>query len=116
MTKDSLERFRRAAKALKASYEVGAPDALARIRINPPGRAAEDLKHADFLHVVARENQFTSWPMMKEAILRLGMDRAARQQRLKIALWHGQSQVVRDIIWEDPNVCLLYTSPSPRDS
>jgi len=104
MTKDSLERFRRAAKALKASYEVGAPDALARIRINPPGRTAEDLKHADFLHVVARENQFTSWPMMKEAILRLGMDRAARQQRLKIALWHGQSQVVRDIIWEDPNV------------
>ena len=42
MTKDSLERFRRAAKALKASYEVGAPDALARIRINPRGRTAED--------------------------------------------------------------------------
>lgn len=116
MTKDPLDRFRRAAKALKASYEAGVPDGLTRMRANPPRRDGAELKHADFLHVIARENQFNSWPMMKEAIARLGMDRAARQQRLKVALWHGQTQIIRDLVWEDPNVtdgalglqCALY--------
>ena len=116
MIKDPLDRFRRAAKALKASYEAGEPNAISRLRINPPRRDGAELKHADYLHVVARENQFNSWPIMKEAIARLGMDRAARQQRLKIALWHGQTQVIRDLVWDDPEVaqgafglqCALY--------
>ncbi len=113
---DPLDRFRRAAKALKANYEAGGQEALARLRENPPRRDGGDLKHADFLHVIARENQFNSWPMMKEAIARLGMNRAARQQRLKIALWQGQTQVIRDLVWDDPDVaqgafglrCALY--------
>ncbi len=116
MTKDPLENYRRAAKALKASFETGAPDALVRVRANDPRRDGAELKHADYLHVIARENQFTSWPMMKEVIARLGMDRAQRQQRLKVALWHGQTQVIRDLVWEDPDVadgavglqCALY--------
>lgn len=116
MTKDPLDRFRRAAKALKASFESGEPDGLTRMRSNPPRRDGAELIHADYLHVIARENQFNSWPQMKEAIGRLGMDRAARQQRLKVALWRGQTQIIRDLIWEDPDVtdgaiglqCALY--------
>ena len=116
MTHDPLDKFRRAAKALKTAYETGQSDALTRLsRVNPRPDGAE-LKHADFLHVIARENNFATWPQMKDSIARLGMDRAQRQQRLKVALWHGQAQVIRDIVWDDPQVtdgafglqCALY--------
>lgn len=116
MTKDPLDRFRRAAKALKSSFEAGEPDGLVRLRSYSPRTGGAELKHADYLHVVARENQFSSWPTMKSAIERLGMDRAQRQQRLKIALWKGQVQIIRDLVWDDPDVadgafglqCALY--------
>jgi hypothetical protein len=49
------------------------------------------LKHADFLHVIARENSFATWPAMKASIEALGHDRAGKLQRLKIALHHGQT-------------------------
>ena len=112
---DPLDPFRRAAKALKSGYESGDAEARTRLRLHPP-RAGEELKHADFLHVIARENNFISWPAMKDSVERLGLDRAERQQRLKIALWNGQVQIIRDLVWDDPQVtdgafglqCALY--------
>lgn len=99
-----LDRFRRAAKALKARYERGEPDALARLAAHPPRRDGADFRHADYLHVIARENSFASWPAMKEAIETLGLDRAEKLQRLKIALHHGQDNIVQRLLADIPDL------------
>ncbi|MBU2994230.1 ankyrin repeat domain-containing protein [Octadecabacter sp. 1_MG-2023] len=100
---DPLEQFRRAAKTLKSRYETGDADARARLKAHPP-RSAGDLKHADFLHVIAQENSFASWPAMKDAIETMGLDRATKVQRLKIALFHGQTGVVQRLISNTPDL------------
>jgi len=110
---DPLDNFRRDAKQLQKAFEAGDRPAIDRIKSSG---VQGDLKRADFLHVIANENSFLSWPMMKDAVDRLGMDRAQRQQRLKIALLNGQAQVIRDLVWDDPEVtkdafglqCALY--------
>ncbi|MBT8426057.1 MAG: hypothetical protein KJO67_13855, partial [Silicimonas sp.] len=89
----SIEQLRRDAKALRKAYEAGDRDALRRVDAHVR-RNAPDLKHADFLHVIARENAFESWPRLVWAAETVGLDRAARQQRLKIAIYHGQNWVV----------------------
>jgi hypothetical protein len=62
------------------------------------------LKHADFLHVIARENSFATWPAMKASIEALGLDRAGKLQRLKIALHHGQTGVVHRFMEDKPDL------------
>lgn len=62
------------------------------------------MKHADYLHVVAREAGFASWPALKDAVEEQGMDRAARLQRLKIALAHGQNARVDRLLAETPDL------------
>lgn len=98
----TLDDLRRQAKILHKTYEAGDPTAIGRIdRVNP---RSGDLKHADFLHVIARENSFASWPQMKAAVETQGMDRAAKQQRLKIALYHGQTHVLQQLLWNTPDL------------
>jgi len=105
----------RNAKTLKTSYEAGDLNARARLRQHPP-RAGDDLKHADFLHVIARENSFAAWPAMKEAVQSLGLDRAAKVQRLKIALHNGKTGIVQRLMQDTPDLaaghfgllCALY--------
>ena len=104
MTKDPLNRFRRQAKALRRDHEAGDPRAVARLRANPPRPEGAELKHADYLHVIARENRFASWPHLKLAVETEGLDRAGRQQRLGIALVHGQEHVVRQLLEADPSL------------
>ncbi len=90
MTK-SLEQLRRDAKSLSRAYESGDQSARQRISVFLPRSSGENLKHADYLHVVARENSFVSWPALKLAVELMGMDRATKLQRLKGAVHHGQS-------------------------
>lgn len=99
-----LEQFRRAAKALKAGYERGTPDALTRIAQVRPRSDGADLKHADYLHVIAREESFSSWPVMKDAVEAVGLDRAQKIQRLKIALHAGRTGVVAGLMAETPDL------------
>lgn len=99
---DSLDNFRRDAKALHKAYDT--MDADARRRVEMYVKPTKAPQHADFLHVIAREQTFASWPAMKDAIARLGLDRAARQQRLKIALYNGNMAVVRRLVADDPAV------------
>ena len=100
---DPLHPLRRQAKILHKQYDAGDRDAMIRVNmINP--RAAEPLKHADFLHVIARENDFASWPQMKVAVETRGLDRAARVQRLRSAVAHGQVQVMRQMIADMPDL------------
>ena len=99
----SIEQLRRDAKALRKAYGAGQTHALQRLANYPP-RASGDLKHADFLHVIARENSFESWPKLAWAAETVGLDRAAKQQRLKIALYHGQNWVVDRLLTETPDL------------
>jgi ankyrin repeat protein len=115
MTK-SIEQLRRDAKSLRRTYESGDTYARRRLEAYPPRSDSSDLKHADFLHVIARENGFESWPRLVWASETVGLDHAARQQRLKIALFHGQNWVVEHLLAETPDLvtdefglnCALY--------
>lgn len=99
---DPLDALRRQAKTLQKRYETGDRDAIARVDMVKPRSGA--LKRADFLHVIARENNFTNWPQLKAAVETQGMDRAAKQQRLKIAIYHGQTHVVQQLMWDTPDL------------
>ncbi len=100
---DPLDALRRQAKTLQKQYQAGDKAALERVDAQLP-RKPEALKRADFLHVIAIENSFATWPQMKEAVAMLGMDRAAKVQRLKIALAHGQTGVVTALLADTPDL------------
>jgi ankyrin repeat protein len=100
----TLEQLRRDATALKKAHAAGDGIALTRVRAHVPGRGEQPLKHADFLHVIAREQGFASWPHLKTAAETEGMDRAQRQQRLVLALVHGQDAVIRHLLETDPSL------------
>lgn len=101
--KRSLDALRRSAKTLHRAYETGEPEALARVRDHPP-RNRGALRHADFLHIIAQEMNFASWPRLKLAAETEGLERAARQQRLKMALLQGQSWAVQQLLWDTPDL------------
>lgn len=101
----SLDKLRRQAKDLRKAARDGDPVARARIsaQLEPPP-APENLRHADCLHVVAREAGYLSWPQLKLSVETLGLDRAARLQRLKIALAHGQTDVATSLLDDTPDL------------
>lgn len=103
MTK-SLDQLRRDARALKTAYEAGDRNARERLRLRPPRPKGSPLKHADYLHVIAQENGFASWPALKLAVEVHGMDRATKLQRLKVALYNGQMAVVERLLDEVPDL------------
>ncbi len=96
---DSLDNLRRDAKALKKAFEAG--DANAVQRLHGVRKAP---KHADFLHVVAREAGFASWPEMKLNVEMQGMDRATKQVRLRQALFQGTADVVNGLLDHTPDL------------
>lgn len=100
----SIEQLRRDAKALKKAHEAGEVYARARIASVKPRPDGAVLKHSDYLHVIARENSFASWPSLKLAVEMLGMDVAAKRQRLKIAVHHGQFKVVEQLLTDTPTL------------
>ena len=95
-----LDRLRRRAKALKKAFAAGDAEAVARARAVLPDVQA--LKHADALHIVAREEGHASWPKLKLAFEIAAMDRAGKADRLKIALYFGQHWVVERLLADDP--------------
>ncbi len=101
---NSLDTLRRAAKILRKAYNDGDPAALERLAVRPPRSDSGKLTHADFLHVIARENNFASWPALKLAVEISGMDRARKQQRLKIALYHGHNSAVDRLLTDTPDL------------
>lgn len=99
----SLETLRRDAKRLRRAHLAEDPGAQQRLAQHPPQKPAP-YSHADYLHVVAQENGFGSWPRLKLATDTIGLDRAARQQRLKIALAQGQNWVVEHLLAATPDL------------
>ena len=99
----SIDSLRRRAKKLHKAYEAGHTTALQRVASHNP-RATGDLLHADFLYVVAREEGFESWPKLKFAAQTQGLDFAKKLQRLKIALYQGQNEVVQRLLTYTPDL------------
>ncbi|MFW2544554.1 ankyrin repeat domain-containing protein [Primorskyibacter sp. 2E107] len=116
MTDLSLDGLRFAAKRLHRGYQAREPWAVERLRQHPPGKPPEALGRADFLHVIAQEHGFASWPKLKLAAETLGLDRATAQQQLKIALFHGQNARTEALLERFPDLadglfglqCALY--------
>jgi hypothetical protein len=116
----SLDKLRRNAKALKKAYRAGDAAAIARVRsiLGTPST----VKHADTLLVRAREAGFSSWPRLKFAVEMQAMDRAARAERLKIALYLGQDWIVQALLAAEPDLgsenfglqCALYDIEAVR--
>lgn len=110
----SLDRLRRDAKALKKSYRAG--DAGAKARLRAVSGEPQTFKHADALHVIAREAGFPSWPQLKLAAQMQAMDRFSRADRLKMALYLGQGWAVDSLLHNEPDLgsdnfglqCALY--------
>lgn len=109
-----VDKLRRDAKALKKACRAG--EAGARARVGAVLGETHDLKHADALHVIAREAGYPSWPRLKLAAEMQAMDRAARAERLKIALYLGQAWVIDSLLKAEPDLgsdnfglqCALY--------
>ncbi|KUF09318.1 ankyrin repeat domain-containing protein [Pseudoponticoccus marisrubri] len=112
----SLDTLRRDAKRLHRAHAAGELQARQRVLQHPPRPDGQALKHADFLHVIAQENGFASWPQLKLAAETMGLSRATALQRLKIALAHGRIPVVEALLSEWPDLaeghfglaCALY--------
>lgn len=98
MTELSLDSLRFEAKRLHRAYIAREVWAVQRLQQHPPKRDPDALRRADFLYVIAQENGFASWPRLKLAAETTGLDRAAKLQRLKIALSHGQNPVVEALL------------------
>lgn len=111
---NSIEKLRRSAKALKKAHDDARPDATERVRAVLSD--ATTIKLADALHVIAREQGHDSWPKLKLAFETASMDRVARADRLKIALFQGQHWVTKALLEETPDlgsdnfglICALY--------
>ncbi len=112
----SLDQLRRDAKSLRKAFEAGELRAQQRVRSHIRSSDETPLKHADYLHVIAREQGFGSWPRLVFAVERHGMDRAEKRQRLMVALHHGQTWLVEQLLAETPDLaagdlhlsCALY--------
>ena len=112
----SLNGLRFAAKRMQRAHAAGEAWAVERLKQYGPGKPAEALVRADFLHAVAREAGFESWPRLKAAAEAMGMDRAAALQQLKVALFRGQVARVEALLARFPDLadgqfgleCALY--------
>ena len=101
-----IETLRASAKHLKKAFAAGDIEAAKRLKAVMPDISQP--KHADFLHVIARENSYESWPKLKFAVEAARLSRAQRADRLAQALYFGQQWVVRKLLDDDP------TLPSER--
>ncbi|WP_299932218.1 ankyrin repeat domain-containing protein [uncultured Pelagimonas sp.] len=99
-----LDDLRFAAKRLQHDYAASVPHAVERVKQHPPRADLSMLKRADFLHIIAQENSFASWPQLKHAAQTIGLDRATKVQRLKLALYHGQNALVSALLRDTPDL------------
>jgi len=111
----SIDQLRREAKALRKAVAAGDTAALSRAALEA-GDRADGLKHADYLHIIARENGFASWPRLAFAAGTVGLDRLEKQERLRHAVAHGQIWRIERLLGETPDLangdfglaCALY--------
>jgi ankyrin repeat protein len=98
----TIETHKNSARRLRKLCRTGDADALSRVTAHIPKH--KNLKHADFLHVIAREAGHDSWPKLKFAIEAANMTRAEQAERLKVALYFGQHWVSEKLLAADPTL------------
>lgn len=109
-----LDSLKREAKRLQKAHERGDRQAILQTRQWLGDKVA--LKRADFLHAVARERGFESWPKLKVAVEAEGYDVAEARARLVQALFFGQKVWVDRLLEQFPDIasgqfhlqCALY--------
>lgn len=96
-----LDRSKRAAKVLKRQAAEGVAEAVARLRahLDP---YPDHVRHADCLHVIAREQGYSSWPALKFEFETQQLNRHQQEQRLAQALFDGADHLVRRILERNP--------------
>jgi len=99
---DKLPYLRRMAKLLRRDLARNDADAVRRVASVFPDKTT--LTHAEALHVVARERGAASWPQLKLSLEIAAMDREARAERLKRALFLGQAHAVQQLVDADPDL------------
>ncbi|MES0880019.1 ankyrin repeat domain-containing protein [Roseibium sp. SCP14] len=117
-----LEIHKKAARTLRKSHAKGDMIAISRVAEHVP--EGKSLKHADFLHVIAREAGYESWPKLKFSVESAAMSREQRAERLKVALYFGQKWVIEKLLKDDPGLkdanlglqIALYDLPAVRAS
>jgi len=98
----SIDAYKKSARRLRKAYSSG--DAEAKTRVAAHIDPAKDPRHADFLHVIAREAGHDSWPKLKFALESAAMNRAEKAERLKMALYHGQHWITDRLLADDPTL------------
>lgn len=98
----TLEIHRKAAKRLKKAVAAGDVEALARVRAHVP--AERPIRHADCLHVIAREEGHESWPKLKFSIELQSLTREQRAKQLETALANGRHWVTEKLLTEFPDL------------
>ncbi len=119
----SIDQLRRDAKTLKRAFAAGETRARQRVQAVKPRDDLSALKHADFLHIIAREQGFGSWPRLVFAAEAQGLDRAAKRQKLLGALHHGHVSRVEQLLEMTPDLgkgdlqvaCSVYDLATVRD-
>ncbi|QEW18452.1 ankyrin repeat protein [Marinibacterium anthonyi] len=103
---DPTRHLRRAAKTLRRAFADADPEArsLARARVHAVLPDVQDLRHADALHVIARETGYDSWPRAKHAVETAALDRAERSARLAAALHHGRAGEIDRLLSDTPDL------------
>ncbi|MEO0912589.1 MAG: ankyrin repeat domain-containing protein [Pseudomonadota bacterium] len=96
-----IEAHRGAAKALKKAYLAGEPAARERVRAFVDKL---EIRHADILHVIAREAGHSSWPKLKHSLELNTLSRDERAERLKIALHRGWAWMIDEMLAQDPTL------------
>ncbi|SPJ29139.1 hypothetical protein TRM7615_02651 [Falsiruegeria mediterranea M17] len=115
-----MDHLRRQAKTLKKSFAKGEADAKTRVAQFLPETQA--LTHSAALHVIAREAGHESWPKLKFQTEAQQMDRAAKAEQLKQALFQGGHWRVEHLLAETPDLaddhfgllCALYRVDAVR--
>lgn len=98
----TLESHRKAAKRLKKAVSAGDAEALARVRAHVS--ADRPVRHADCLHVIAREKGFESWPKLKFSVELQSLTREQRAKQLETALANGRHWVTEKLLAEFPDL------------
>lgn len=97
-----LDAHKKAARRLRKQHAAGDADVAARVSAHVSGD--RPLRHADFLHVIAREAGQDSWPKLKFAIESRAMNRQEKAERLKVALYFGQHWVTERLLKDEPDL------------
>ena len=96
-----IDRLRNAARRLKKAYRAADDEALTRVAAYISDAS---VKHADFLHVIACENGFDSWPKLKFQLETQALSRAEKAEKLQYALFVGQQWRVTQLLEETPDL------------